>query len=273
MGGAHQKTWPEDQLRHRRRTNLSTIFVSAATVLILLNTGSIANAAELRLLSPRAMALALNEIVPKFESSSGHTVTMGYASAATLARRIESGEATDVAILSPMQNAELQKRGKIVAGSSVVIARVGFGIIIAKDAAKPDISSTGALKRSLVAASSIAVGDPVTSSSGKYLVRLADRFRITGELTSKIKTYPSGFAALNAIAKGEAEMGLEVMSAANAPGLELAGPLPAEVQSFNSYTAAIVSGANQVEAATELISFISSPASAAVMKAKGFDVP
>jgi molybdate transport system substrate-binding protein len=119
----------------------------------------------------------------------------------------------------------------------------------------------------------IASGDPGTSASGKYFASLIERLKIANAIKPKIKTFSSGSAALEAVANGKADLAVWVVSAANGPGTELAGVLPAQAKKFNSYAVGILTSSNQIEAAKALSSFISSPASLAVMKSKGFDAP
>jgi molybdate transport system substrate-binding protein len=102
---------------------------------------------------------------------------------------------------------------------------------------------------------------------------LIERLQIVDAIKPKIKTFSSGTAALEAVANGEADVAIWVISSANGSGTELAGVLPAQARKFNSYAAGILTNSNQIQAAKALSSFISSPTSLAVMKSKGFDAP
>ena len=153
------------------------------------------------------------------------------------------------------------------------VAKLEFGVIIRKGATKPDVSRVHALKQTLMATKSIASGDPESSASGKYFSSLIERLRIADAIKPKIKTFSSGTAALEAIANGEADIGVGLIAAANGSGTELAGVLPAQAKKFNSYAIGILTSSNQIQAAKALASFISSPTSLAVMRSKGFDAP
>jgi molybdate transport system substrate-binding protein len=113
------------------------------------------------------------------------------------------------------------------------------------------------------------LGDPKSSSSGSYFASLIERLQIADAVKPKIKTFSSGTAALEAIAAGEADLGVWAISGANEPGIELAGVLPAQAKKFNAYAAGILTTSNQRSAAKELLSFISSPNSLATMRSKG----
>ena len=153
------------------------------------------------------------------------------------------------------------------------VAKLEFGVIIRKGATKPDVSRVHALKQTLMSTKSIASGDPESSASGKYFASLIERLRIADAIKPKIKTFSSGTAALEAIANGEADIGVGLVSAANGPCTELAGVLPAQAKKFNSYAVGILTSSNQIQAAKAFASFISSPTSLATMKSKGFDAP
>jgi len=252
------------------RQSIAALAVVVAGSLII---ASIAHAAELKVLSPQVMRPALNDLFPQFERSSGIQVTISYAPASALVKEIEDGKMADLAILSPKQIEQLQEDDKIVKDSLTPIAKLEFGVIIRKGATKPDVNTVHALKQTLMSAKSIASGDPEASASGKYFASLIERLRIADAIKPKIKTFSSGTAALEAIANGEADIGVGVVSASNGPGTELAGVLPAQAKKFNSYAVGILTSSSQIQAAKALASFISSPTSLAVMKSKGFDAP
>src|SRR5215470_5013462 len=122
--------------------------------------GSTAKAAEIKLLSAAALQPGLIALIPDFEKSSGHKVTTTYGTAGAVADRVQKGEAADIVINSGPLIDQLQAQGKVVAGSRVNIAKVGVGVFVRKGAAKPDVSSADAFKRSMLAARSIAYPDP-----------------------------------------------------------------------------------------------------------------
>ena len=135
--------------------SVAATFVAAASaafssLLLITATSFPARAAEVALLGPASFRVLFPELLPQFEKSSGNKVTAGYAPLGVITDRVIKGEAVDVAIVSGKQNDELQKQGKLLAGSRVEIAQVGFTIFVKKGAAKPDLSSADALKRALL---------------------------------------------------------------------------------------------------------------------------
>jgi molybdate transport system substrate-binding protein len=138
--------------------------VSSAIVsgffLVGIATGSTAKAAEIKALCASALHPAIDALMPNFEKSSGHKVTVAYGTAGAVADRVEKGESADIVISSVPMIDRLQAQGKIVAEKRVNIAKVGVGAFVRKGAPKADISSADAFKRSMLNAKSIAYPDP-----------------------------------------------------------------------------------------------------------------
>jgi molybdate transport system substrate-binding protein len=231
------------------------------------------HAAELLVLSPQGMMPALSEVVPLFERSSGHQVTVSYSSTTEIFAAIQRGKEADVAILYPQQLEQLQGEDKIVDKSITPIAKLAFGIIIRKGATKPNVDSVRGLKQALISANSIATGDPENSASGKYFVDLIERLQIANAILPKIRMFPSGASLLTAVANGDVDLAIWGISFANSPLTELAGILPAQAKKHNSYAAGIVANSGQISAARSLSSFLASSTSLRVMKSKGFESP
>jgi molybdate transport system substrate-binding protein len=257
----------------KRSAKLRQSITALAAIVACLLATNLVHSAELKVLSPRAMKPALSDLIPQFERSSGHRVTISYSSTSVLVTEIQDGKLADLVILDPKQIQQLEDEGRIIEDSIAPVAKLAFGVIIRKGTTKPDVSRVHGLTQALMNAKSIASGDPVSSASGRYFASLIERLQIADAIKPKIKTFSSGTAALEAVANGEADLAIWVISSANGPGTELAGVLPAQAQKFNSYAAGILTNSNQIQAAKALLSFISSPASLAVMKSKGFDAP
>jgi molybdate transport system substrate-binding protein len=252
---------------------IKTSLAAAIAGVLLVSTGTVAGAAEIKFLCPLAMRTVMPDLIPQFEQASSHKVTVEYATVGVITDRILKGDAADVAIVSRQQNDDLQKQGKVVAGGRADIARVGYGVYVRKGAPKADIQSVDAFKRTLLAAQSIAYGDPAAGGpSGIYAARLMERLGIAAEVKPKTKLFPPGDRVLEAVAKGDAEIGLGLTSQTAAiSGVELVGPLPAEIQSYTEYAAGILVTSKQAEAGKALISFLTSPAGQAILKSKGFE--
>ncbi len=255
-----------------RHSIFSTFSIVAFSSLLLVAAAPSARAAEIALLGPASFRVLFPELLPQFEKSSGNKVTAGYAPLGVITDRVIKGEAVDVAIVSGQQNEELQKQGKLLAGSRVEIAQVGFTIFITKGAPKPDLSSADALKRALLTAKSIAVGDPARGGGASlYTIGLLKRLGILDEVKAKSRLEASGTEIAEAVAKGDAELGIGVASDLSlVAGIE-AVALPAEVQSYSLYVAGINANSKQVDAAKALIAFLTSPTVKQALTANGFE--
>jgi len=249
---------------HRYITALAIVYFPIA---------SAADAVELQLLSPNAIKTALNDLIPQFEQASGHRVTIFYTTASKLVEEIKDGKVADVAILSPEQIEQLEEDDKVVEDSRTPIAKLEIGVIIRRGAAKPDLSTVHKLKQTLITAKSIASGDPTISASGEYFAGLIERLRIVDAIKPKIKSLPSGTAAVEAVAKGEADLGIGMVSMANTDGTELAGIFPAQAKKSKSYAVGILTSSDHMQAAKELALFLTSPSSLAAFKTNGFEPP
>jgi molybdate transport system substrate-binding protein len=136
------------------------IVLSVLATLTTLTQWGVTDAAEIKVLSSTAMAGVIEELAPRFERETGHKIAMTVDNTTLLTKLILGGETADVVILTGDGIEGLTKQGKVVPGSRVDIARSGLGIAVRKGAPKPDISSPEALKRTLLAAKSVAYSAP-----------------------------------------------------------------------------------------------------------------
>ena len=238
----------------KRRSILSvSATIALGLALFGITAGSTARAAEIKLLSASALHPAIDALIPDFEKSSGHKITVAYDTAGAVADRVQKGEAADIVISSVPMIDRLQAQGKVVAGDRVIIAKVGVGAFVRKGAAKPDISSADAFKRSMLAARSIAYPDPAGGgASGIYVASLLERLGIAAEM--KPKTKLSTLETLYArVASGDVEIGFNQVSEILAqPTVELVGPLPSAIQNYTQFAPGIVTGSSQSDAARAL---------------------
>ena len=256
----------------KRRSILSvSATIALGLALFGITAGSTARAAEIKLLSASALHPAIDALIPDFEKSSGHKVTVAYGTAGAVADRVQKGEAADIVISAGPLIDQLQAQGKVVA--DVTIAKVGVGVFVRKGAAKPDISSADAFKRSMLAARSIAYPDPAGGgASGIYVASLLERLGIAVEMKPKTKLFPPTEVLYASVASGDVEIGFNQISEILAqPTVELAGPLPAAIQNYTQFAPGIVTGSSQTDAGRALVTFLSSPAAQTVLKAKGFE--
>ena len=235
---------------------------------------STAQAADVKILTAGAMKAVVLELVPQFEKETGHKAVVDNDTAGGLARRIDGGEAFDLAIITPGVLNDLTKKNKVVGDSRANVARVGVGVVVKDGAALPDIGSVDAFKRTLLAAKSVAYIDPASGgSSGIYLTGLFDKLGIAADIKPKAKLKRGGYVA-DLIVSGEAELGLhQISEILPVKGVKLVGPLPAEIQNYTTYAAAVGADAKQPDAARALIKLLTGSAAEGVLKARGMERP
>lgn len=193
-----------------------------------------------------------------------------YGVTGTMKRQIEGGEAFDLAIVPRALMDDVTKQGKIVAGTRSEIARAGMVVGARTGAPKPDISSVDAFKRALLNAKSITYAPE--GATGIHLAKVLDRLGIAEQVKAKTKPQKSTDGIVQAVASGEAELGFAVATVfLSAPGVELVGLFPSELQNYLVFTAGVGASAKQPDAAQALIKHLTAPAAVGVLKAKGFE--
>jgi molybdate transport system substrate-binding protein len=183
--------------------------------------GVAVNAAEVKVFSSPAASGALTEVVPQFERATGHKVLLDFANIAATRKRIAAGETFDIAIVSPKAIEELLQQGTIAAGTQYNIGRTGLGVVTRKGAAKPDIGSVDAFKRSLLGAKS--VGYSATGESGIGFMSVLDRLGIASEMKPTIKPAAN---LTNTVDAGEVDFGITGVGAARQREAGLRRPAP-----------------------------------------------
>ena len=175
-------------------------------------------------------------------------------------------------MLTPDAIDDLAKAGKVVAASRTDIARSLMGIGVRAGAPRPDIGTPAALKRTLLAAKTVTFSDPATGAAcGVHTVKIFEQLGIAAEMKPKYRL-GDGTTSGKLVVSGEAELAIWQISAIKAvDGVDLVGPLPAELQFITHLSAAIGAGAKSPDAAKALIGFFTSPEAAAVMRARGIE--
>ncbi len=233
-----------------------------------------APAADIQVVSSGGFAPAYKSLASEFEKATGHHLITGWGpsmgeTANAIPNRLQRGEAIDVVVMVGSALDDLIKQGKVIADSKAVLARSKIGLAVRAGAAKPDISTVEALKRTLLDAKSIAYSD---SASGVYLAKvLIPRLGIAEQLKDKARMIPAEPVG-KVVARGEAEIGFQQVSELKAiPGIDIVGILPAEVEEVTLFSAGVISGAKETAAGRALIQFLASPAAVPVIEKTGLE--
>jgi molybdate transport system substrate-binding protein len=231
--------------------------------------------ADIKVLATTAMKTVFEELAPQFQAQTGNRVTASFGPSVQIEKRLTEGEAADVAVLTNAAAKDMIGRGKVLADSLVEIARSSLGVAVARGAPKPDISSTEAFKRAMLAAKSVAVSKPVGAGlSGAHMARIFRDLGIAEAMAAKSKYGAGGVSGLVGliVERGEAEIGIQQIAELLAvSGIDFVGPLPQELQAVTPFVAAIPTGANHPEAGRKLIEFFRTAEAKRVIKAKGLE--
>jgi molybdate transport system substrate-binding protein len=232
---------------------------------------------EVRVLSAVGMRQVISDLGPKFERATGHRLKVSFDSGAVIVKRLEGGEHADVVMLPRSGIDRLAGEGKLVAGSVADLATSRVGVAVRKGAPKPDISTPEAFRRAMLAAKTIACPDPALGgSSGVHIAKVFERLGIAEALRPKLVlvSTPDQEATMpgRLVARGEAEVALHQMQELMAvPGIEIAGPLPGDLQGTFLFSGAVMAGARDVKGAKALVEFLRTAEARDVIKAKGMD--
>ena len=250
---------------------MKAAFVAALAAVVLSHSADV-GAAEIKVLHGGAFTQLVEAVVPEFQRQTGHKVTTQRETVGALQKRIEGGEAFDLAILTPAAIDDLAKKGKITAGSRVNLVQVGVGVVVKEGAPRPDVSTVDAFKRALVAAKSVAYIDPQAGgSSGIYVAGLLEKLGIANEGKPKAVLIHGGAVAEH-VAKGEAELGIhQISEILPVKGITLVGALPKEIQNYTIYAAGIAANSANVDVVKALIKAFGDAKAVAAMKAKGME--
>jgi molybdate transport system substrate-binding protein len=222
-------------------------------------------AAELKVLAGGSMTAVLNELGPPFERASGHKLTIHFDSTPNLIKQATS-EPFDLGVVPIDVFKDAAAKSRFVL-PTVNIAHVGYGVAVRTGTAKPDVSTPDALKKTLLDAKSIAFLP--TSAAGAYVLSVFDRLGIAEQMKAKTRPQTTTGQIAQAVAKGDAELGVFLVNVLIAPGTELAGPFPAELQQELVFTAALAADSGQADAARAFIDYLRTPAAAMVITTLG----
>src|SRR6478609_1823398 len=248
------------------KSSLKSVAILLSAAFIMIPSASL-QAAELKVIAGGSMTASMNALAAPFEKASGHRLSIHFDSTPNIIARVNSGTPFDVAVVPADVFKNATAKARFVPGPTIDIARVGYGVIVRAGAPKPDISTPDAFKTALLAAPSIAFLP--ASAAGAYVTKVFDRLGIAEEMKAKTKVQATPAQIAPAIAKGEAELGVFLTNVLTAPGVELVGPFPGDLQQELVFTSAIAADTREAEAAKALIDYLRTPAATALIKAAG----
>ena len=226
-----------------------------------------ASAADLQVIAGGGIAAPLKEIAAQFEKATGHKVAIRYGTTPELIKMATSGGPFDLGVVPVDVMKNEAARATFAPGALTEVARVGLGVAVRGGASKPDISTPDALKKTLLNARSIA--SIPASATGYLLAGIYERLGITEAMKARIKPQPTPADIVRSVASGETELGIFLTNVLTAPGIDLVGPFPRELQAEVVYMTAVSAHTKEAEAARKFIAHLRSAEAAAVIKSKG----
>ena len=227
---------------------------------------------EIRVFAAGAAKHAVESITPLFLKASGHTLHTSYDTVGALRDRVLQapvGQVADIVILSDAALATLRTAGRLSPTPAQSIGRVVVAVAVRKAALAPDLSDAQALRKTLLAAPSLAYGDPARgATAGTHFAKVIDAMGLREELREKITVLPFGVDVITGVAEGRYALGISQSSEImQHTGVRFAGALPAPHDLSTGYGAALSS---QSEAARQLLIFLGTEPALREFASSGF---
>ena len=225
------------------------------------------HAAELKVLAGGSLTSVLNELGPQFELASGHKLVIHFDSTPNLIKQATSGDPFDLGVVPADVFRDAAARARFMPGPTIDIAHVGYGVAVRAGAPRPDVSTPEAFRKTLLDAKSIAFLP--ASAAGAHILKVFERLGIGEAMKAKTIAQTAPAQISQAVARGDAELGIFVVNVLIAPGVELAGSFPAELQQELVFAAGVAADTREAAAAKAFIDYLTTPAAASAIKAKG----
>ena len=248
------------------KSSLKSVAILLSAAFIMTPAASL-QAAEIKVIAGGSMTASMNALAAPFEKASGHKLSIHFDSTPNIIARVNSGTPFDVVVVPVDVFKDAAAKARFAHGPTVDIARVGYGVIVRTGAPKPDISTPDAFKNALLAAPSITFLP--ASAAGAYVTKVFERLGISEEMKAKTKVQAAPAQIAPAVAKGEAELGVFLTNVLVAPGVELVGPFPGELQQELVFTSAVAADTRETDAAKALIDYLKTQEATAIIKATG----
>jgi molybdate transport system substrate-binding protein len=248
------------------KSSLKSVAILLSAAFIMTPAASL-QAAEIKVIAGGSMTASMNALAAPFEKASGHKLSIHFDSTPNIIARVNSGTPFDVVVVPVDVFKDAAAKARFAPGPTVDIARVGYGVIVRTGAPKPDISTPDAFKTALLAAPSIAFLP--ASAAGAYVTKVFERLGISEEMKAKTKVQAAPAQIAPAVAKGEAELGVFLTNVLVAPGVELVGPVPGDLQQELVFTSAVAADTKEADAAKALIDYLKTQEATAIIKATG----
>ena len=225
------------------------------------------NAVRLNIISSMATRALLAEAAAAFGALTGIEVAIESVGGVDAAKRVAAGEAVDAVVLAADAIDKLVAGGSVVAGSRTDLAISGVAVAVRAGAPRPATHDANALRKALLGARRIGYS---TGPSGVALLALFERWGIAHSLRDRLMQAPPGVPVGTLVARGEVELGFQQLSELmHLEGIDVLGPMPAEVAIATTFSAGICAASKQPGAVRALLDFMTSAPCAAPIRRHG----
>ena len=221
----------------------------------------------LKLISSMATRQLLADFAARWQDRSGIKVVVESVGGVDAAKRVQAGEVFDGVVLAGDAIDKLIASGHLLAGSRIDLVHSNVAVAVKAGALVPDISSEAALRRAIEAASSIGYS---TGPSGVALIKLFERWGLSGDLASRLVQAPPGMPVAALVARGEVALGFQQLSELiNQDGITVVGVLPESVAITTVFSAATCAVCEQTDKLSPFLTWMAAPDVLAVKQRHG----
>ena len=228
-------------------------------------------AADIVGISSMATRQILAELSGAYSQKTGKSVAIEAVGGVDAAKRIRAGEKFDIVVLADDAMKKLEAEGFLKAGSRTGFAESSIAVAVRAGAGRPDLASEATVKAAVLAAQTVGYS---TGPSGTHVLKLLEKWGVDPRDTKKVVQAPPGVPVGTLLARGDVELGFQQMSEfLDVKGIEVAGLLPAEIQSVTLFACGVGAQAGNEAGARELIAYLASPDTNATKWKHGMEPP
>ncbi len=230
--------------------------------------------ATLRILSAGAAQAVTERIIEDFKRETGTQVIADFGAVGAMKARA-ADEPVDVITLTHAMIEDLATSGLVTPGSRIDLGTVGTGVAVRVGVPVPDVSTSDALRRAVLAAGKIICPDPAIATAGKVVMSCLEKLGVMDEVRGRMQFFPNGYAAMSWLgdARGERELGItQVTEIVPNKAVTYVGPLPDAFQMKTVYSIGLAKKAAEADLARDFIARFKGPAAQRLLEEAGFEL-
>jgi molybdate transport system substrate-binding protein len=220
-------------------------------------------------LSSMATRQILADLARDYELRNGRKVDIRSMGGVEAAKLVRAGEPTDIVVLASKVLESLEAEGHIARGSIRDFARSEIGMAVPAGARRPSVENEAGVRQAMIEARRIGYS---TGPSGDHFKALCETWGLTDSVLARALKAPPGVPVATLVANGDADLGVQQLSELiGQPGVEVAGPLPPEIQAVTVFSAGVSTASAEREAAQALVAYLASAATQAAKRRHGME--